>query len=439
MSAELALINTSYSSVDEMVRRRDMLYEFTSRVMKEGLDYGVVPGTDRKTLLKPGAEKLCTLFNFVPQFEIINQIEDWQGERTNGEPLFYYLYRCSLYRNGELVAQGDGSANSRENKYRYRWINEEQAKYIPGYESFAQRGGKQAVFEPEFAIDKAQTDGPYGKPAEYWQTFRDAIANGGATFEKKMLGKKGPFDGFSVVMDKTQYRVPNPDVFDLINTLQKMSQKRSLTAVVLIAANASELYSQDLDDMVPEVVHTPVGKVNRETGEVYEEQSEAAAPEPTEEEKAAKKALAALKSRRLSVMADFKKDFAADSLAEWLPASAIVRTENDTSVHTGRTFGQLGDLDLDVVQENMSDAREEAHNTEKALVAKAKAMGYEGSSRILLQSLTGKTDYKIADVIDAWKDDKVDWNAVCAEADDRSKAKEAEETQTIANVRAYGA
>jgi len=300
MSAELALVHAGQSTVNEMIRRRDMLYDFTKHVMVDGLDYGAIPGSDKKTLLKPGAEKLCTLFNFVPQFEIVNQIEDWQGERTGGEPLFYYLYRASLYRNGELVAQGDGSANSRENKYRFRWVSEEQARYIPGFENFAKRGGRITKFEPKFAIDKGETGGKYGKPAEYWQSFRDAILSGTAKPERKKMGAK-EWDGFSITVDETQYRVPNPDVFDLINTLQKMAQKRALTAVVLIAANASELYTQDLDDEVPVQTHHAVADDGRPydpgTGEVYE----APPPPPvrTEEEKADAKAEGQRKAKEL--------------------------------------------------------------------------------------------------------------------------------------------
>ena len=46
----------------------------------------------------------------------------------------------------------------------------------------------------------------------------------------------------------TLYRVPNPDVADLVNTIQKMAQKRALVAATLIATSASEFFTQDVED-----------------------------------------------------------------------------------------------------------------------------------------------------------------------------------------------
>src|SRR5688572_15251827 len=34
----------------------------------EGEDYGVIPGTKKPTLLKPGAEKICNVYGLVPSF-----------------------------------------------------------------------------------------------------------------------------------------------------------------------------------------------------------------------------------------------------------------------------------------------------------------------------------------------------------------------------------
>src|SRR5215472_8181465 len=45
--------------------------------------------------------------------------------------------------------------------------------------------------------------------------------------------------------------------------MQKMAHKRALVAAVLIATNASEFYSQDLEDM--EIIDVPVAEPPRET------------------------------------------------------------------------------------------------------------------------------------------------------------------------------
>ncbi len=87
------------------------MVEFVKSQMVEGIDYGVIPGTKKPTLLKPGSEKLCRLFSLRPSYELIQSIADFE------KPLFYFHYRCTLIRQGEMVGQGDGCCNSMEIKY----------------------------------------------------------------------------------------------------------------------------------------------------------------------------------------------------------------------------------------------------------------------------------------------------------------------------------
>ena len=84
---------------------------FVAAQMRKDVDYGVIPGTKKPTLLKPGAEKLCRLFSLRPNYELISFITDFD------KPLFHYHYRCTLVRQGEMVGNGDGCCNSKENKY----------------------------------------------------------------------------------------------------------------------------------------------------------------------------------------------------------------------------------------------------------------------------------------------------------------------------------
>lgn len=85
---------------------------FVQAQMQKDVDYGVIPGTRKPTLLKPGAEKLCRLFSLRPSYQLIDYITDFE------KPLFHYHYRCSLIKSGEMVGQGDGNCNSLENKYK---------------------------------------------------------------------------------------------------------------------------------------------------------------------------------------------------------------------------------------------------------------------------------------------------------------------------------
>src|ERR687884_368468 len=135
-------------SIELAVERYNTITEFVSRVLRRDIDYGMIPGTDKLTLLKPGAEKLTTFFGLSTHFQLIERIEDWTGESYGGEPFFYYLYRCQLYRGDLLIAEADGSCNSRETKYRWRDAQRvcpecNQAAIIKGREEF---GGGDVCF-----------------------------------------------------------------------------------------------------------------------------------------------------------------------------------------------------------------------------------------------------------------------------------------------------
>jgi hypothetical protein len=211
-------------SVADAVQRRCAIIEFVQRVMKPGVDFGTIPGTPKPTLLKPGAEKLCTLFGLTSRFQILQSIEDWTGEQHEGEPFFYYLYHCQLWRDDLLIAEGDGSCNSFEQKYRYR----EAQRVCP-------QCGKPAIVK--------------GRP-EY--------GGGWLCFAKKGgCGAKFPIGDESIESQQVG-RILKSDIADVVNTIQKMAQKRALVAATLLAVNASEFFTQDGDEALietpPEVI-----------------------------------------------------------------------------------------------------------------------------------------------------------------------------------------
>lgn len=248
--------------IEMAAKRYDMVRAFTTKRMNAGTDYGIIPGTDKPTLLKPGAEKLCSLFGLTPKFELIHVVEWWNGEPGNpgSEPLFYYRYKCSLWRGDMLVAESEASANSREKKYRYRWVPESEVPTYLNKDSLPKRDGTRTVTEFDWSLEKRETTGKYGKPIEYWQQFEHAIAERKAKRVKKKMKDKEQ-DAWQITVGEQLFRVPNPDICDEINTLQKMAQKRSLIAGALIACNASEYYGQDLEDRLPDGDHhtSPVG------------------------------------------------------------------------------------------------------------------------------------------------------------------------------------
>ncbi len=66
----------------------------------------------------------------------------------------------------------------------------------------------------------------------------------------KKMGQR-EYAGWAISVNELQYRIPNADAADTVNTLQKMAQKRALVAAVLIGVNASEFFTQDVEDLAP--------------------------------------------------------------------------------------------------------------------------------------------------------------------------------------------
>lgn len=80
--------------------------------LKQNFDFGVVPGSAKPTLLKPGAEKILMMMGLRSEFEIVDSTRDFE----NG--FFQYQVRCKLYKGDMLITEGLGACNTREKKYR---------------------------------------------------------------------------------------------------------------------------------------------------------------------------------------------------------------------------------------------------------------------------------------------------------------------------------
>jgi len=198
-------------TIQEALQRRNELVEFTSKILRENEDYGKIPGTEKNTLLKAGAEKLTTFFGLTKKFILTEKEEDWTGDRHNEEPFFFYTYKCQLLRGNFLIAESEGSCNSWEAKYRWRNANRK-----------CPRCGKENI--------RKSNKGGY-----YCWTKTDGC---GANFQ----------DGDQSIESQPVGKRANPDIFDQVNTIQKMAQKRALIAATLLAVNASEFFTQDMED-----------------------------------------------------------------------------------------------------------------------------------------------------------------------------------------------
>jgi hypothetical protein len=199
------------------------LQEFIRSVMVEGEDYGTIQGTAKPTLYKPGAEKLCEIYGLTPTFEVVEKIEDWQAG------FFYYSVRCTLTsrRNGMVYAQGVGSCNSKETKYRYRWVPAEEVP--PGVDraSLVQRRTSKWVFASDVpeGVDRARLPK-----------------------EERTSRKTGkPYTVYDI--GQVLYRIENDEGYSVANTVLKMAKKRAHVDATLSATRSSGIFTQDLEDL----------------------------------------------------------------------------------------------------------------------------------------------------------------------------------------------
>lgn len=202
--------------VQSALVRFQAMKDFIDHGLRVGCDFGVIPGTNKPTLLKPGAEKLANFFGLAPRFEIVEKELDWLGTDHAGEQFFYFHYRCRLMKADTLAAEGEGSANSFEKKYRWR-----------SGERVCPKCGKPTIIA--------------GKK-EYGGGFICFAKKGGCG------AKFG--DNDTTITGQQTGQVKNPDIADIVNTLQKMAQKRAYVAAVLLAVNGSEYFTQDVEDFI---------------------------------------------------------------------------------------------------------------------------------------------------------------------------------------------
>jgi hypothetical protein len=191
-------------SIESVKGQVEKIQELMKAVMHDGEHYGVIPGTNgKKSLLKPGAEKLCFVFRLAPEFEIE------RDDLPNGHREYRVKTVLRNMSTGNLVGQGLGSCSTMEKKYRYR------------------NGSDYKITGEPIPKDAKE------KKAEY---RRDGYGmkqiNGACEWVK--------YNDTGVV--------ENPDIADMYNTVLKMAKKRSLVDATITACAASDIFSQDIED-----------------------------------------------------------------------------------------------------------------------------------------------------------------------------------------------
>jgi hypothetical protein len=207
-----AIAHFGEMSVQAVIDRKRKIVEVMKAVMRDGDHYGTIPGCgDKPALLKAGAETLAMTFGLRPTFQI-ERVDLPGGHRE-------YQVICTLAHiaSGLAVAEGLGSATTLESKHRWR----NAARVCPHCR-------KETII----------------KGKEEW-------GGGWLCFQKKGgCGAKWQ-DGAKEIEGQVVGRVENTDPADQYNTVLKMAKKRAQVDATLTAVGASDVLSQDLDDLPP--------------------------------------------------------------------------------------------------------------------------------------------------------------------------------------------
>jgi hypothetical protein len=180
--------STDMLTAAEIRARVNRIQEIMQAMMKKDVHFGIIPGTDKPTLYKPGAEKILATFRIAAQ----NVIEDLS---TPDEVRYRVTVRGVNQATGEVLGEGSGECSSGEEKYRWRrpvHINEYNAA-------------------PE---DRRREK--FTREGDLWKQVRVEPA-------------------------------------DVANTVLKMAVKRALVAMTLVVTAASDIFSQDIEDLPEEL------------------------------------------------------------------------------------------------------------------------------------------------------------------------------------------
>jgi hypothetical protein len=197
MEHELATVQAGQLTAVDIRKQVNLIQSVMKEVMQgpskenpQGVHFGIIPGCKKPSLLKPGAEKIAMTFRLGARFE------ELPGSIEN-DTFICYKINCELFHipTGLVVGNGRGTCNSKEKKYRTRMVYANKAT------------------PEEKAIGKLED----------------------------RVGDKGKY---------SVYVIPQ-DPWDVQNTIYKMAMKRAQVAAVLNCTAASDLFTQDIED-IPE-------------------------------------------------------------------------------------------------------------------------------------------------------------------------------------------
>ncbi len=190
---ELAVLERGgpVASADEIRAQVNLIQQVMAAVMKEGTHFGTIPGTNKPTLYKAGAEKILSTFRIA----IEPVVEDLS---STDEARFRVSARATAQATGLFLGAGVGECSSNEEKYKWR----------------------AAICEQEF--EEAPED------------------------QRRHVWKRGRDKAYQIKQVRTHHA-------DVANTILKMAKKRAQIDACLTVTAASDVFAQDIEDLPEEL------------------------------------------------------------------------------------------------------------------------------------------------------------------------------------------
>ena len=193
MNTEVAVLPQEARALTavEVKAHVNLIQQVMQAVMKPKVHFDTIPGTEKPTLLKPGAEVLMSTFRIA----VDPRVEDL----STSDEIRYRVFCVGTHQTtGTVLGTGLGECSSNEEKYKWR----------------------RAVCDEEFE----------------------------ATPEDRRRTKYGRKQGGHYTVQQVR-----TEPSDVANTILKMAKKRALVDFTLTALAASDIFNQDLEEMPDEI------------------------------------------------------------------------------------------------------------------------------------------------------------------------------------------
>lgn len=191
---ELQAYQRPFTAV-EIRAQVNLIQEVMKAVMRQDTHYGVIPGCKKPSLWKPGAEVLFTTFHIF----VDPHVEDLS---TQDEARFRVTAQAKSGA-GQSLGSAVGEASSDEEKYKWR----------------------------EMVCSEEYEETPETQRRKKWKN-----------------GRNGPYVVFQL----------RTNIADCRNTVLKMAAKRAYVALALQVTAASDIFTQDIEDLPEDIQESAV-------------------------------------------------------------------------------------------------------------------------------------------------------------------------------------